>query len=578
MGPTCATSLGRPRISRFSGRTWVFGPVLDCRVWFSALGPPRWWKTNPDYVASNASYENDSGSILRSPDRFYGFGSVPSRRAEIFDHRTARDFPIGDSPQNGPYTVQNGPLGVSEQGQIRVSLESMASSSGNLDSLVELRFHDFRTERMRHWWTLLGGDDHASIVGVFGKFSSLMWLRVDHGLLEALASFWDPTHYCFSIGEVDLVPTLEEYARLLQLDSPFSEMPIIPVQGPRSNRVLEKYLGLNSAVLRPEISHVGETWQKANISLDLLTKYFFWSDFPAELAGDFIAGKRGWKEFWANAFKITFAGIFLFPTSVGRIDLGETGKGGPDVLHIASSTLVLQSPAFGGVQYPPRLGDLSLVTFDYVPGDDMWRSLSWVESIWGSRCSEMVLVEGGLHADSSVTPDFVKWREGWSPSFTLRPTIRPGVSYASVPPSLRASASTGWSERVAVLERELEEDRAELSSLRLAKASEGKEFAARVESMRSTLHHSNASMANLRRDLEAQRGNVSTLRAMNDFIREQLEISKAAKDHLEQTLAETQGQLETEARAVLEEHDEGDPALSTALGRFCRETCIRLGH
>jgi hypothetical protein len=36
--------------------------------------------------------------------------------------------------------------------------------------------------------------------------------------------------------------------------------------------------------------------------------------------------------------------------------------------------------------------------------------------------------------------------------------------------------------------------------------------------------------------------------------------------------------LGARARAVLEEHDEGDPALSTALGRFCRETCIRLGH
>jgi hypothetical protein len=33
---------------------------------------------------------------------------------------------------------------------------------------------------------------------------------------------------------------------------------------------------------------------------------------------------------------------------------------------------------------------------------------------------------------------------------------------------------------------------------------------------------------------------------MNDFISEQLEISEAAKDHLEQTLAEIQGQLETE--------------------------------
>ena len=36
--------------------------------------------------------------------------------------------------------------------------------------------------------------------------------------------------------------------------------------------------------------------------------------------------------------------------------------------------------------------------------------------------------------------------------------------------------------------------------------------------------------------------------------------------------------LGTRARAVLEEYDEGDPTLSTALGRFCRETCIRLGR
>jgi hypothetical protein len=151
---------------------------------------------------------------------------------------------------------------------------------------------------------------------------------------------------------------------------------------------------------------------------------------------------------------------------------------------------------FGGIQYPPRLGDLSSVTFDYVPGDDMWRSLSWVESIWGGRCSEMVLVE---------------WREGWSPSFTLRPIVRLGVSHFLVPPSLRVSASTSQSERVTNLERELEETRAELASLRLVRASEREESAARMESMRSTLHHSNAAVANLCRDLEAQRENVSTL-------------------------------------------------------------------
>ena len=115
-----------------------------------------------------------------------------------------------------------------------------------------------------------------------------------------------------------------------------------------------------------------------------------------------------------------------------------------------------------------------------------------------------------------------------------------------MPHSLQASASTSRSERVADLERELEEAWTELAVLRLARAYEREEFAAHVESMRSTLHHNNAAVANLRRDLEAQRGNVSTLRAMNVFICEQLEISKGAKDHLEQALTGAQEQLEDE--------------------------------
>jgi hypothetical protein len=681
----------------------------------------------------------------------------------------------------------------------------MASSSNDPDSLVTLHFHDFRVERMRHWWTLLGEDDHADIVGFFGKFPPFMRLQVDRGLLEALASFWDPTHCCFSIGEVDLIPTMEEYAKLLQLDSPFSETPVIPIQGPRSNRCLEKYLGLTTAVLRPEIARPEATWWKANISLDLLTKYFSRSAFPARLPRDFIAGKKEWKKFRINAFKIAFAGIFLFPTSAGRIDLGvipivfsegrsiipailcETvrslshcrrqGEGVPMFCtqllqlwfcshlrhfyrlqtpyhferHTVSQTVQIALPftgnsrawalylldlplsgwawkvtwgpaswmpwthcalfdgvplpgvwgctgyypslalrQFSGVQYPPRLGDLDAVTFDYIPSEDMWRLLFRIEDIWGGRLSEMVLIEEGLPGDSSVTSDFVEWRGGWTPFFTLRPTVRPGAPYSLISRSLRVSASTGQPERVTALERELEEAQTELLSLRLARASEREASAARVESLRSTLHHNSVAVANVRRDLVAQRGNVSTLRTMNEFIREQLEISEDAKEQLEENLAEAREQLETEqaertrvqdeldslrsytqalvdpatgrpqdivalrraldaseealtstrtsmgvmrvqisvlqgdngvlqseldlvhdalesnaswlnqegfpvvtslhqinqvmdslgtrARAVWEEHDEGDPALSTALGRFCRETCIRLGH
>uniref|UniRef100_A0A2N9I3P9 DUF7745 domain-containing protein n=1 Tax=Fagus sylvatica TaxID=28930 RepID=A0A2N9I3P9_FAGSY len=631
----------------------------------------------------------------------------------------------------------------------------MASSSNDPDSLVTLHFHDLRVERMRHWWTLLGEDDHADIVGFFGKFPPFMRLPVDRGLLEALVSLWDPTHCCFSIGEVDLVPTMEEYAELLQLDRAFSETPVIPIRGPRSNRCLEKYLGLTTAVLRPEIARPEETWRKANISLDLLTKYFSRSAFPAKLARDFIVGKKGWKKFRINAFKIAFAGIFLFPTSAGRIDLGvipivfsegrsiipailcETvrslshcrrqGEGVPMFCtqllqlwfcshlrhfyrlqtpyhferHTVSQTVDIALPftgnsrdwasylldlplgewswkvtwgpavwkpwthcalfdgvplpgvwgctgyypslaprQFGGVQYPPRLGDLDAVTFDYIPSEDMWRFLSRVEVIWEGRLSEVVLIEDGSPGDSSVASDFVEWREGWTPFFYSQAycTAR-HITFFGVP--LSSGVSLHW-------------------------AAEREASAARVESLRSTLHHNSVAVANVRRDLVAQRGNVSTLRTMNEFIREQLEISEDAKEQLEENLAEAREQLETEqaertrdivalrraldaseealtsartsmgvmrvqisvlqgdngvlqseldlvhdalesnaswlnqegfpvvtalhqisqvmdslgtrARAVWEEHDEGDPALSTALGRFCRETCIRLGH
>uniref|UniRef100_A0A2N9FK86 DUF7745 domain-containing protein n=1 Tax=Fagus sylvatica TaxID=28930 RepID=A0A2N9FK86_FAGSY len=494
----------------------------------------------------------------------------------------------------------------------------MASSSSDPDSLVTLRFHDFRVERMRHWWTLLGEDDHADIVGIFGKFPPFMRLQVDRGLLEALASFWDPTHCCFSIGEVDLIPTMEEYAKLLQLDSPFSETPVIPIQGPRSNRCLEKYLGLTTAVLRPEIARPEATWRKANISLDLLTKYFSRSAFPARLARDFIAGKKEWKKFRINAFKIAFAGIFLFPTSAGRIDLGvipivfsegrsiipailcETvrslsfcrrqGEGVPMFCtqllqlwfcshlqhfyrlqtpyhferHTVSQTVQIALPftgdsrawalylldlplsgwawkvtwgpaswmpwthcalfdgvplpgvwgctgyypslalrQFSGVQYPPRLGDLDAVTFDYIPSEDMWRLLLRIEDIWGGRLSEMVLIEEGSPGDSSVTSDFVEWREGWTSLFhpqaysTARCTIFLDIS-------LPSGISLHW-------------------------ASEREASAARVESLRSTLHHNSVAVANLRRDLEQLEENLAEAR-------EQLETEQAERTRVQDEL------------------------------------------
>uniref|UniRef100_A0A2N9HVC6 DUF7745 domain-containing protein n=1 Tax=Fagus sylvatica TaxID=28930 RepID=A0A2N9HVC6_FAGSY len=486
----------------------------------------------------------------------------------------------------------------------------MASSSNDPDSLVTLHFHDFRVERMRHWWTLLGEDDHADIVGIFGKFPFLMQLRVDHGLLEALASFWDPTHCCFSIGEVDLVPTLEEYAGLLQLDSPFSETPIIPIQGPRSNRGLEKYL--------------------------------------VELARDFIAGKRGWKKFRINAFKIAFAGdrergLPMFCSQLlqlwfcshlqhfyrlqtpyhferytvkqtVKIALPFTGNSRDWALYLLDLPLsgwawkVTWGPAvwmpwthcalfdgvplpgvwgctgyypslalrqFGGVQYPPRLGDLDAVTFDYIPSEDMWRLLFRIEDIWGGHLSEIVLIEDGL-------PYGQVHRILWCLALF-------GLQLLLVNP-----------ERVAILERELEEARAELvvptpspghlreRSLRLVWSPCGapcittvwrwRIFVATwrfregmslvdpstvrphdIVALRRALDESEAALTSARTSIGAMRVQISVLQGDNGVLQAELDLVHDALDFDASWL---------KARAVLEEHDEGDPALSTAFGEI----------
>uniref|UniRef100_A0A2N9FS55 Aminotransferase-like plant mobile domain-containing protein n=1 Tax=Fagus sylvatica TaxID=28930 RepID=A0A2N9FS55_FAGSY len=387
----------------------------------------------------------------------------------------------------------------------------MASSSNDPDSLVTLHFHDFRVERMRHWWTLLGEDDHADIVGFFGKFPPFMRLQVDRGLLEALASFWDPTHCCFSIGEVDLMSLpMEEYAELLQLDRPFQR----------------------DSVLRPEIARPEETWRKANISLDLLTKYFSRSAFPAKLARDFIAGKKGWKKFRINAFKIAFRRERGFRCSAHssfqlwfcshlrhfyrlqtpyhferhtvsqtvNIALPFTGNSrdwASYLLRLALGWNGLGSLAlrqFGGVQYPPRLGDLDAVTFDYIPSEDMWRLLSRVEVIWGRSPFGGLLYGQAHHILWCLAPLRVSASTG-QPERSLC-----GVPCITIVWRWRIFAATWW----------------------------------------------------------LRGGNVSTLRTMNEFIREQLEISEDAKEQLEETLAEAREQLETEQAERTRVQDELD--------------------
>ncbi|MBA0618780.1 hypothetical protein Godav_028073 [Gossypium davidsonii] len=50
----------------------------------------------------------------------------------------------------------------------------------------------------------------------YGDLPYLLDINVDEHLFRALAQFWNSAYSCFTFGEVDMVPTVEEYTSLLR--------------------------------------------------------------------------------------------------------------------------------------------------------------------------------------------------------------------------------------------------------------------------------------------------------------------------------------------------------------------------
>uniref|UniRef100_A0A2N9H2S6 Uncharacterized protein n=1 Tax=Fagus sylvatica TaxID=28930 RepID=A0A2N9H2S6_FAGSY len=113
-----------------------------------------------------------------------------------------------------------------------------------------------------------------------------------------------------------------------------------------------------------------------------------------------------------------------------------------------------------------------------------------------------------------------------------------------------------------------------------------------IVALRRALDASEEALTSARTSMGVMRVQISVLQGDNGVLQAELDL---VHDALESNASwlnqegfpvvtslhqinQVMDSLGARARAVWEEHDEGDPALSTALGRFCREACIRLGH
>ncbi|KAL1151398.1 hypothetical protein V6Z11_A09G039300, partial [Gossypium hirsutum] len=70
-------------------------------------------------------------------------------------------------------------------------------------------------QELKEIWDQWGKKTKQLFYGNYGDLPYLLDVQIDEHLFRALAQFWNPAHSCFTFGEVDMVPTVEEYTALL---------------------------------------------------------------------------------------------------------------------------------------------------------------------------------------------------------------------------------------------------------------------------------------------------------------------------------------------------------------------------
>lgn len=97
------------------------------------------------------------------------------------------------------------------------------------DTLVEIE-REYNERKLKRWWGTFSCGDQTFILQLVGDATILLHTTLDWHLLEVITSYWDPTLRCITIGDVDLVPNLEEYDHFLSLSTPLSIVLFSPVQ------------------------------------------------------------------------------------------------------------------------------------------------------------------------------------------------------------------------------------------------------------------------------------------------------------------------------------------------------------
>ena len=70
-------------------------------------------------------------------------------------------------------------------------------------------------EYIKRLMPIMGYIDEVVFEVRYGRIAHLMKIPVQISAVKALMHLWDPSYRCFTFGDIDMTPTIEEYAQIL---------------------------------------------------------------------------------------------------------------------------------------------------------------------------------------------------------------------------------------------------------------------------------------------------------------------------------------------------------------------------
>ncbi|KAK5845142.1 hypothetical protein PVK06_001296 [Gossypium arboreum] len=137
----------------------------------------------------------------------------------------------------------------------------------------------------------------------YGDISYLLDIRVDKHLFRVIVQFWNSAYKCFTFGEVDLVPTMEEYTTLLRC--PKIQVRKIYARVFSGQTFIKKLMS---------ISGMNKPWVTARIQQKGDSKCIFWENLLDLILTHPDERKR------VDIFTLSIYGLVIFPTALRHVD------------------------------------------------------------------------------------------------------------------------------------------------------------------------------------------------------------------------------------------------------------------